>query len=99
MASGPRRYEVAEGGLMAQRLKRLNTMSTEELGDLIDQALHELSERPELSAFEQLLKVSEQIGHCLGQSARVMAAEGSWSQVADAAGTTKQAAWSRWREP
>ena len=37
------------------------------------------------------------VGQCLGEAARALAANGSWSQVADLSGTTKQAAWSRWR--
>jgi hypothetical protein len=60
-------------------------------------ALRALAARPEPEAFQQLLALSQLTGECLGESARTLAAHGSWSQVASVAGTTKQAAWSRWR--
>jgi len=47
-------------------------------------------------AFQTLLDLSQYIGVCLGTSARTLAEAQSWSSVADLAGTTKQAAWSRW---
>lgn len=47
-------------------------------------------------AFRELLVLSELVGVALGTSARNLAARGSWSRVAEHAGTTKQAAWSRW---
>ena len=40
------------------------------------------------AAFEELLRVSDEVGQCLGQSARTLAESGSWSQVADVAGTS-----------
>lgn len=48
------------------------------------------------AAFQALLRLSGYLGECLGLSARTLAEAGSWSDVASAAGTTKQAAWSRW---
>lgn len=48
------------------------------------------------AAFRELLALSEQLGLAIGESARNLAASGSWSRVAEQAGTTKQAAWSRW---
>ena len=48
-------------------------------------------------AFQALLTLSQLVGECLGQSARSLAAASSWSEVAGYSGTTKQAAWSRWR--
>jgi hypothetical protein len=68
-----------------------------ELTEQARTALGALALRPELAAFQELLSLSEYVGVCVGQSARSMAEHGSWSQVAEATGTTKQAAWSRWR--
>jgi hypothetical protein len=56
-----------------------------------------LAERSEPEAFQALLELSQLVGDCLGRSARSLAAAGSWSKVADYSGTTRQAAWSRWR--
>jgi hypothetical protein len=44
------------------------------------------------------LKLTRVAGECLGIAARTLAHERSWSQVGDIAGTTRQAAWERWRE-
>lgn len=70
------------------------------VGELAEQArgaLKELATRPELAAFQELLGLSQVIGECVGTSARSLAEHSSWSQVAEVSGTTKQAAWSRWR--
>lgn len=48
------------------------------------------------AAFQALLGLSQYLGECLGQSARILAESQSWGDVAGVAGTTKQAAWSRW---
>jgi hypothetical protein len=71
--------------------------SVTELAEQAREALKALATRPELEAFQELLALSEVVGECVGESARSLARHGSWSQVADATGTTKQAAWSRWR--
>ena len=47
-------------------------------------------------AFQALLGLSRYLGECLGLSARTLAESQSWGDVAGVAGTTKQAAWSRW---
>lgn len=57
----------------------------------------ELAALPDPAAFEELISLSEHLGSALGLSARLLAEAGSWSQVATYAGTSKQAAWSRWR--
>jgi hypothetical protein len=70
------------------------------VGELAAQAraaLIALAARPEVEAFQELLALSQTVGECVGESARAVAGHGSWSQVAVATGTTKQAAWSRWR--
>jgi hypothetical protein len=48
------------------------------------------------AAFQVLLGLSQYVGACLGLSARTLAESQSWGDVAAVAGTTKQAAWSRW---
>ena len=63
------------------------------------EALEALAARPDPAAFNALLALSEDVGVCLGRSARTLATAGSWSQVASMAGTTRQAAWSRWHAP
>ena len=68
-----------------------------ELAEQARAALSALATRPELAAFQELLGLSEFVGECVGECARSLAEHGSWSQVAQATGTTKQAAWSRWR--
>jgi hypothetical protein len=83
---------------MTDGREQLRSQSVDQLGDLVVRALHELADRPDRLAFEQLLRASDEVGQCLGRSARTLAESGSWSQVADVAGTTKQAAWSRWRQ-
>lgn len=84
---------------MTDGREQLSTQSVDQIGDLVVTALRELAGRPDRQAFEELLRVSDEVGQCLGRSARTLAESGSWSQVADVAGTTKQAAWSRWRQP
>jgi len=59
-------------------------------------AINDLATLPEQEAFEALLRLSAVVGENLGVSARTVAAGGSWAKVAEVAGTTRQAAWSRW---
>lgn len=59
--------------------------------------LDELAAHPDPAAFQELIGLSDHLGRALGASARLLAEAGSWSQVATVAGTSKQAAWSRWR--
>ena len=59
--------------------------------------LDELAAHPDSAAFQELIGLSDHLGRALGDSARLLAEAGSWSQVASVAGTSKQAAWSRWR--
>jgi predicted choloylglycine hydrolase len=74
-----------------------NDSSVAELAGQARAALQALAARPEVEAFQELLALSAIAGECVGESARLLAGAGSWSQVAEATGTTKQAAWSRWR--
>ncbi len=82
---------------MAGQQTNLEQLSASELGDLARQALTALADRGSQEAFAELLSMNAHVGRCLGDAARTLAANGSWSQVADLSGTTKQAAWSRWR--
>ena len=72
---------------------------TREPGDIAAEArtlLDALASSTDPIAFETLLGLSQYLGECLGVSARTIAEAQSWSSVAGLAGTTKQAAWSRW---
>lgn len=59
--------------------------------------IDELAVHDDPAAFQELISLSDHVGRALGLSARRLAESGSWSQVATYAGTSKQAAWSRWR--
>lgn len=69
-----------------------------ELADLAEASMLSLAERDDPAAFAYLLRLTRVAGECLGVAARTLALERSWSHVADIAGTTRQAAWERWRE-
>lgn len=62
-----------------------------------DAALTELASSPDPAAFSELLWLSSRVGECLGLSARRLAEQNSWASVAQSAGTSRQAAWERWR--
>ena len=47
--------------------------------------------------FAELLRVVAYVGERVGDTARLLAASNSWSQVAEISGTSKQAAGERWR--
>ncbi len=69
----------------------------EDLGSRARDLIAQLSTSPDPAAFQELLRLTESVGLALGQSARTLAEAQSWTQVATYAGTSKQAAWSRWR--
>jgi len=71
--------------------------TTEALAHQARQAVEALARRPDPAAFTELLRLSALVGESLGVSARSLAEGGSWAQVGEAAGVTRQAAWSRWR--
>jgi predicted choloylglycine hydrolase len=68
----------------------------DELAHLARAAIAGLARSDDPQAFAHLLQLSQQVGECLGVSARNLASGRSWSGVADLAGTTRQAAWARW---
>ncbi len=62
-------------------------------------AVRALAERADPEAFQALLRLSALVGESLGVNARALAVSGSWAKVAEVAGTSRQAAWSRWSAP
>jgi hypothetical protein len=81
---------------MGTAARDLRELPIPELARLARAATLELARRSEPAAFSALLDLQQQLGVSLGESARTLAAQGSWSGVAELSGTTKQAAWSRW---
>jgi hypothetical protein len=75
----------------------LSSLDDRALADLARAAAAELARRGNAEGFGLLIDLSASIGTAVGESARRVAEQGSWSQVAAVSGTTKQAAWSRWR--
>jgi hypothetical protein len=71
--------------------------TAEALGQQAREAMEALARLSDPAAFSELLRLSALVGECLGVSARSLADGGSWANVADVAGVTRQAAWSRWR--
>jgi hypothetical protein len=82
---------------MAAPQDSLDQLSDGELDALIRAAVAELTSRGTTESFGMLVALSGLVGTRLGEAARLVAERGSWSQVAQISGTTKQAAWSRWR--
>lgn len=78
---------------------RLDRLPTCEVAALVRQAMSVLASRADQESFRALVDLQGHAGLCLGEAARGLAAQGSWTQVGELMGTTKQAAWSRWREP
>ena len=70
--------------------------SLEQLEQLASGAINDLAQQTDPEAFQALLRLSALVGEALGVSARTLATTGSWAKVAEAAGTSRQAAWSRW---
>jgi hypothetical protein len=75
----------------------LDRLGSNELGLLARDAMSILAQRGDQEAFSQLLTMNAHAGQCLAEGARRLASAGSWTQVADLTGVSKQAAWSRWR--
>ena len=81
---------------MARTADEPKTPPVADLSEQARKAIQALARRPDVEAFDALLGLSQLVGELLGESARLLAAHSSWSQVAEVSGTTKQAAWSRW---
>lgn len=61
------------------------------------ECLDALARSTDLAAFEELVGLSAYVGEAVGRSARLQAEASSWTTVGNLVGTTKQAAWARWR--
>jgi hypothetical protein len=72
-------------------------LTERQMAALIYRITDELSTRGTRAAFAELLQVVAYVGERVGVAARTLAASNSWSQVAEVSGTSKQAAWERWR--
>lgn len=75
----------------------LDGLSEAELGALICRITDELSGRGTREGFAELLRIIAYTGEQVGNAARLVAASNSWSHVAEISGTSRQAAWERWR--
>ena len=75
----------------------LGGLSEGDMAALIYRIADELSTRGTREAFAELLHVTAYVGERVGDAARMLAASDSWSHVAQVSGTSKQAAWERWR--
>jgi hypothetical protein len=75
----------------------LSGLSEREMAALICRIADELSARGSREAFAELLRLVAYVGERVGDAARLLASSNSWSQVAEVSGTSKQAAWERWR--
>ncbi|CAN5400931.1 hypothetical protein BH09ACT8_BH09ACT8_46310 [soil metagenome] len=72
-------------------------LSEAETGAAIRRLADDLAARGTQEAFAELLSAVGYLGERVGDSARALAANNSWSHVAQVSGTSKQAAWERWR--
>lgn len=75
----------------------LESLGETELAALICRVTDELSTRGTREAFSELLRVVAYAGERVGDAARLLASSNSWSQVGEISGTSRQAAWERWR--
>jgi len=75
----------------------LDGLTEGELGALICRVTDELSGRGTREGFAEMLRVVAYAGQRVGEAARLVAESNSWSQVAEISGTSRQAAWERWR--
>ncbi len=82
--------------MAADQQTDLIQLTDEELGALARAVVAELASRGTTASFQTLIALSGEVGVGVGEAARRAAEQGSWSQVAEITGTTKQAAWSRW---
>jgi hypothetical protein len=89
--------EESEEAIAGTLNPRESEPATEALAQQARQAVEALAHLSDPAAFSELLRLSALVGECLGVSARSLADGGSWANVADVAGVTRQAAWSRWR--
>lgn len=75
----------------------MSAASAEELVRTAEAALRALAESRDPAAFTELLRMTQVVGECLAVAAQGVANAASWATVGDLAGTSRQAAWERWR--
>ncbi|MEI6254735.1 MAG: hypothetical protein WCP30_18215 [Mycobacteriaceae bacterium] len=75
----------------------LDGLTEQELAALIVRITDELSGRGTREGFAELLRIVAYAGQRVGDAARLVAESNSWSQVGEISGTSRQAAWERWR--
>lgn len=75
----------------------MDGLTEQELAALICRITDELSGRGTREGFAELLRIVAYAGQRVGDAARLVAESDSWSQVAEVSGTSRQAAWERWR--
>lgn len=75
----------------------LDGLTERDLGALICRITDELSGRGTPEGFAEMLQIVAYVGQRVGEAARLVAESNSWSQVAAISGTSRQAAWERWR--
>ena len=75
----------------------MDGLTEDELAALIVRITDELSGRGTREGFAELLRIVAYAGQRVGDAARLVAESDSWSQVAEVSGTSRQAAWERWR--
>lgn len=75
----------------------LDGLTEAELAALICRTVDELGGRGTREGFAELLRIVAYTGQQVGNAARLVAESNSWSQVAEISGTSRQAAWERWR--
>ena len=71
--------------------------TTDELAALAEAAIDALARSGDPAAFGHLLRLTRVTGEAVGMAARTLADHSSWTGVAEIAGTSRQAAWERWR--
>lgn len=76
----------------------LEALDEAELAAVIRRVTDELCARATRESFAELLTLVGYVGEQVGESARLLAAANSWAQVAEISGTSRQAAWERWRQ-
>jgi len=81
-----------------QRGEAAHRATTDELAALAEAAIEALASGGDPAAFGHLLRLTRVAGEAVGVAARTMADHTSWTGVAQIAGTSRQAAWERWRD-
>ena len=90
---------IGRTGYMARAERpRGRVPSSDELAETAAAAVRSLADSGDPAAFSHLLQLSQLVGEAIGDCARNIAEHSTWAGVADLAGTSRQAAWERWRK-